>query len=105
MAVPNSRQDLIDYAKRRLGDPVLEINIDEDQMEDRVDEALQYYQEFHSDATVRTYLKHLVTATDVSKTDLPPKTNGVAKSEEVTSTASDGDDDTMSYFSKLADED
>tara|TARA_Y100000592_G_scaffold51614_1_gene81551 strand:- start:225 stop:1163 length:939 start_codon:yes stop_codon:yes gene_type:complete len=45
------------------------------------------------------------TATDVSKTDLPPKTNGVAKSEEVTSTASDGDDDTMSYFSKLADED
>ena len=46
------------------------------------------------------------TATDVSQTDLPPKTNGVAKSNEVTSDASDvKEDDTMSYFSKLADED
>ena len=66
MATPNSRATLIDYCKRRLGDPVIEINVDEDQLEDRVDEALQYYQEFHSDATVRTYLKHLITATDVS---------------------------------------
>ena len=66
MANPNSRATLIDYCKRRLGDPVIEINVDEDQVEDRVDEALQYYQEFHSDATVRTYLKHQVTATDVS---------------------------------------
>ena len=71
MAVPASRQDLIDYAKRRLGDPVLEINIDEDQMEDRVDEALQYYQEYHSDATVRTYLKHLITQTDVDNEYIP----------------------------------
>ena len=64
MAVPASRQDLIDYAKRRLGDPVLEINVDDDQYEDRVDEALQYWQQYHSDATFRTYLKHLVTETD-----------------------------------------
>ena len=75
MAVPASRQDLIDYAKRRLGDPVLEINIDEDQMEDRVDEALQYYQEYHSDATVRTYLKHLVTQTDVDNEYIPISSN------------------------------
>lgn len=66
MAVPNSRSTLIDYCKRRLGDPVIEINVDEDQLEDRVDEALQYYQEYHSDATVRTYLKHQVTNTDVT---------------------------------------
>ena len=66
MANPTSRATLIDYAKRRLGDPVIEINVDEDQIEDRVDEALQYYQEFHSDATVRTYLKHLITADDVT---------------------------------------
>ena len=66
MAPPNSRDTLIDYCKRRLGDPVLEINVDEDQIEDRIDEALQYYQEYHSDATVRTYLKHLVTSTDVA---------------------------------------
>ena len=66
MANPNSRSTLIDYCKRRLGDPVIEINVDEDQLEDRVDEALQYYQEYHSDATLRTYLKHQITATDVS---------------------------------------
>ena len=66
MATPTSRATLIEYCKRRLGDPVIEINVDEDQLEDRVDESLQYYQEYHSDATVRTYLKHQVTATDVS---------------------------------------
>ena len=66
MANPSTRQGLIDYCLRELGDPVIEINVDEDQLEDRVDEALQYYQEYHSDATVRTFLKHLVTADDVS---------------------------------------
>ena len=75
MAPPASRQDLIDYVKRRLGDPVLEINIDEDQMEDRVDEALQYYREFHSDAIYRTYLKHQVTATDVTNEYIPISTD------------------------------
>ena len=66
MANPTSRATLIDYCLRRLGDPVIEINVDPDQLEDRVDEALQYYQEFHSDATLRTYLKHLVTSDDVT---------------------------------------
>lgn len=66
MASPSSRQDLIDYCLRRLGEPVIEINVDTDQVEDKVDDALQKYQEFHSDATVRTYLKHLVTSTDVT---------------------------------------
>ena len=47
MAVPSSRATLIDYCKRRLGEPVIEVNVDEDQVEDRVDEALQYYREFH----------------------------------------------------------
>jgi hypothetical protein len=71
MAPPNSRDTLIDYCKRRLGDPVLEINVDEDQLEDRVDEALQYYQEYHSDASTRTYLKHEVTSTDVTNEYIP----------------------------------
>ena len=79
MATPNSRATLIDYCKRRLGDPVIEINVDEDQLEDRVDEALQYYQEFHSDATVRTYLKHLITATDVSNEYIPISRNFCCK--------------------------
>tara|TARA_B100000902_G_scaffold381119_1_gene417254 strand:- start:609 stop:1364 length:756 start_codon:yes stop_codon:yes gene_type:complete len=66
MANPNSRTTLIDYCKRRLGDPVIEINVDEDQVEDRIDEAIQYYQEFHSDATKRGYLKHLMSAADIT---------------------------------------
>jgi hypothetical protein len=66
MANPTSRATLIDYCKRRLGDPVIEINVDEDQLEDRVDEALQYYQEYHSDATYRTYVAHQITDDDVT---------------------------------------
>lgn len=60
MAKPASRQDLIDYCLRKLGSPVLEINVDGDQLEDRVDEALQMYQEFHSDATLKTDRKSVV---------------------------------------------
>lgn len=65
MAVPNSRQTLVDYCLRNLGAPVLEINIDEDQINDRVDEAIQFYQEYHSDAIVKTYRKHQVEQADM----------------------------------------
>lgn len=75
MANPATRQELIDYCLRRLGDPVLEINVDEDQIEDRIDEALQYWQEFHSDATVRTYLKHQITQTDITNEYIPIPSN------------------------------
>ncbi|MDB2498473.1 hypothetical protein N9X90_04725 [Alphaproteobacteria bacterium] len=66
MAVPNTRQTHIDYCLRRLGDPVIEINVDDDQLEDRVDESLEYFREYHSEALQRTFLKHEVTATDVT---------------------------------------
>lgn len=61
MARPASRQELADYCLRNLGAPVIEINIDDDQIEDRLDEAIQFYQEYHADAVVRTFVKHLVT--------------------------------------------
>lgn len=67
MANPSSRQGLIDYSLRRLGSPVIEINVDIDQLEDRIDEALQYWQEYHADATYRTYVPHLVGDSDVSR--------------------------------------
>lgn len=75
MAAPTSRQGLIDYCLRRLGDPVLEINVDDDQLEERIDDALQMYQEYHSDATVKTYLKHQVTQTDVDNGYIPISSN------------------------------
>tara|TARA_R110000772_G_scaffold88756_1_gene184206 strand:- start:56 stop:808 length:753 start_codon:yes stop_codon:yes gene_type:complete len=66
MALPATRQQYIDYCLRKLGDPVIEINVDEDQIQDRIDEAFLYYREYHSDASVRTFLKHLVTSDDVT---------------------------------------
>jgi hypothetical protein len=71
MATITTRQDLIDYCLRKLGDPVLEINVSDDQIEDKVDDALQKYQEFHSDATIRTYMKHQVTSADVTNKYIP----------------------------------
>tara|TARA_B100000287_G_C20649150_1_gene786201 strand:- start:295 stop:1050 length:756 start_codon:yes stop_codon:yes gene_type:complete len=71
MANPTSRTTLIDYCKRRLGDPVIEINVDPEQIEDRVDEAIQYYQEYNSDATLRHYLKHQVTSSDITNGYIP----------------------------------
>ena len=64
MAKPNSRSTLISYCKRALGHPVIEINVDEDQVDDRIDEALQFYQEYHADAIEKVYLKHLVQPAD-----------------------------------------
>ena len=60
MAQPATRQGLIDYCLRALGSPVIEINVDEDQLEDRVDEAIQYYREYHGDAVVRNLRKQLI---------------------------------------------
>jgi len=66
MAKPNSRSTLQDHCLRALGAPVIEINVDEDQIEDRTDDAIQFYQEFHSDAVIRTYLKHELTGADIT---------------------------------------
>ena len=71
MAKPRTRQELIDYCLRSLGAPVIEINLDGDQIEDRVDEAIQFYQEYHSDAVVRTFVKHQITAQDVINEYIP----------------------------------
>ncbi len=66
MAKPNSRSTLQDYCLRNLGAPVIEINVDEDQLEDRTDDAIQFYQEYHSDAVIREYIKHQLTAADIT---------------------------------------
>lgn len=66
MATPTTRQGLIDYCLRRLGAPVIDINVDYDQLEDKVDDALQVYREFHDDALVRTYHKQQITADDIT---------------------------------------
>ena len=64
MATPTSKSELKEYCLRRLGKPVIEINIDDDQMDDRIDEAILYYQDYHFDGTEKTFLKHAITADD-----------------------------------------
>lgn len=64
MAVPASRQQFKDYCLRKLGYPVVEINVDDDQVEDRIDEALSYFWDYHFDGNEKIYYKHQITAQD-----------------------------------------
>ena len=66
MASVTNRQELSDYCLRRLGHPVIEINIDDDQLEDRIDDAFQFYREYHYDAIEKVYLKHEMTANNIA---------------------------------------
>ena len=67
MAKPPSRQTLIDYCKRQLGSPVLEINVAEEQIDDLVDDAIQLFHERHFDGTTQAFLKYQITQEDVDR--------------------------------------
>ena len=67
MSKPSSRSELVNYCKRQLGAPVLEINVAEEQLDDLVDDALQYYHERHFDGVVQTYLKYKITQDDIDR--------------------------------------
>jgi hypothetical protein len=86
MAVVSSRQGLIDHCLRRLGSPVIEINVDDDQIDDRVDDALQFYQEYHSDATSRIYYSYQFTQEDLDNAyiTLPSNTLFVVRALPIT---------------------
>tara|TARA_B100000073_G_scaffold239604_1_gene200663 strand:- start:337 stop:1158 length:822 start_codon:yes stop_codon:yes gene_type:complete len=64
MSKPSTRQELIDYSLRRLGYPVLEINVDDDQIDDLVDDAIQHWQDYHFDGYQRMFLKHKITSAE-----------------------------------------
>ena len=66
MAVPSTRAEFKEYCLRALGKPVIEINVDDDQVDDRIDQALRYYWDYHFDGTEKIYYKHQVTANTVS---------------------------------------
>ena len=67
MAKPASRQQLIDYCLRKLGAPVLEINLDDDQIDDSVDDAIQLFNERHFDGVERMFLKYKITQADLDR--------------------------------------
>ena len=64
MAVPTTRATFKEYCLRKLGKPVIEINVDDDQVEDRIDEALRYYWDYHFDGSEKVYYRHQITQTD-----------------------------------------
>lgn len=67
MAKPASRQELVDYCLRKLGYPILEINLSDEQIDDLVDDTLQYFNERHFDGVERMYLKYKVTQDDIDR--------------------------------------
>ena len=66
MATPTTRTEFKKYCLRELGHPVVEINVDEDQVQDRIDDALDYYRDFHYDGSFEDYYKHVVTSSDIT---------------------------------------
>ena len=88
MAEPATRETLKQYCLRALGQPVIEINVDDDQLEDRIDEAVQYFQQYHYDGIRRTYLKYQYTAAD--KTRITSDVSESVTKNSVTSTWKEG---------------
>ena len=93
MAKPSSKEDLKEYALRKLGKPVLEINVDDDQIDDLIDDAIQLYHERHGEGIDRVFLKHQITEEEknimvgVASTTTATSTFGGINSIDYTETA------------------
>lgn len=97
MAQPSSRQELIDYCLRKLGAPVLEINVAAEQIDDLVDDAIQLFQERHFDGVYQTFLKYQVTQEDIDRgrAKVP---NGVGIASTSATSIINGTPKTFNYY-------
>ena len=75
MSQPGSRSELIDYCKRQLGAPVLEINVADEQVNDCVDDAIQLFHERHYDGVMQMYMRYKMTQEDIDRGKAPHNTN------------------------------
>jgi len=94
MAQPTTKAEFKEYCLRKLGKPVIEINVDQDQVDDRVDEALSYYADYHFDGVEKTYVKHEVTNSSVTvanSIELDPDSNPHFKVGDVIKEVADVD--------------
>lgn len=89
MAQPTNRKEFKEWCLRKLGKPVIEINVDQDQVDDRIDEALSYYWDYHFDGTEKIYFKHQITQTDIDNRyiDVPENIIGVINIFNLSSTS------------------
>tara|TARA_B100000085_G_scaffold120016_1_gene109423 strand:+ start:618 stop:1463 length:846 start_codon:yes stop_codon:yes gene_type:complete len=97
MAQPASRADLINYCKRQLGAPVLEINVADEQIDDLIDDALQYFHERHFDGVVQTFLKYKITEADVNRGRTRGNSQAVGIVTTTATSSIDGSDVTFSF--------
>jgi hypothetical protein len=97
MAQPSTRQELIDYCLRKLGAPVLEINVAQEQIEDLVDDTIQLFQERHFDGVYQTYLKYQITQSDIDR-GRAKGINGVGVTTTTTSTNINGSELIFDYY-------
>ena len=97
MAQPSTRQELIDYCKRKLGAPVLEINVADEQIEDLVDDAVQFFQERHFDGVAQTYLKYQITQDDIDR-GRAVGSSGVGIASTSTTVNIEGTSTTFNYY-------
>ena len=88
MANPTTRETLKQYCLRSLGKPVIEINVDDDQVEDRIDEGIQYFQDYHFDALEKTYIKHRITGSTLK---ISSNTGAFTAGEKITGATSDAE--------------
>ena len=100
MASPSSRSELADYCRRQLGAPVLEINVADEQVDDIIDDAVQYFQERHFDGVSQAYLKYKITQDDIDRGRASMETNKKQTGITTTTATADivGTATTFSYY-------
>jgi hypothetical protein len=92
MAQPQSREEFKEYILRKIGAPVIQINVAEEQVEDRVDEAVSFWRDYHYNGSQLVYLKHKLTAQDVENgyVTLPQNLLGISKIFDLDTSISTG---------------
>ena len=100
MPSPSSRSELADYCRRQLGAPVLEINVADEQVDDIIDDAVQYFQERHFDGVSQAYLKYKITQDDIDRGRASMATGKDSTGITTTTATADiaGTDVTFSYY-------
>ena len=103
MAKPASREELTNYCLRQLGEPVVEINVDDEQIDDLIDDGIQYFQERHFDGVERMYLKYKLTEDDINRGQATNETGssntlGITTTSGISTTVSGMSDMTNSFY-------
>jgi len=103
MAKPASREELTNYCLRQLGEPVVEVNVADEQIEDLIDDGIQYFQERHFDGVERMYLKYKLTEDDINRGQATNETGssntlGITTTSGISTTVSGMSDMTNSFY-------